>query len=320
MKINNENGFVIFNHLSKDYKGFRALDNISFMVEKGDVLGYVGPNGAGKTTTIKSMVGLISDYQGSITIGGKKLPGENHQVHKKIGYLPQNLAFQEWRTVEHALETFGLLSGIEKAELDSKIQSTLEIVGLAEFRHKKIIELSGGNIQKVGLAQALLHEPQLLILDEPLAGLDPASRHNVKQIIKKLSKKGITIFFSSHILSDVQDVATKIAIISRGRLMKYGSLGDLKAEFSSPNIIEIDPVSEVGFLEPYKDIEGIVHMEYRENGKIQVTMDPNQDPTKISNQIIKRLLDSNQSIRGFGPVDPNLDELYIKYVTRGVAQ
>lgn len=316
-----ENGkFVEFKNLSKSYKGFQALKNISFTIRKGEVLGYVGPNGAGKTTTIKSMVGLISDFDGGLSIGGLDLPRDRHKVHKIIGYLPQSVAFQEWRTVEHALETFGSLSGLGPEELETRITETLELVGITEYRHKKITELSGGNMQKVGLAQALLHEPQLLILDEPLAGLDPASRYNVKQIIKRLSEKGITVFFSSHILSDVQDVATRIAIVSYGELLKCGTLDELKAEFAAPNVLEIDSYSPIGNLLPYRQLQGVKDINFLENGKISVHMEPGADQAETSNMLLGQMMSAGHRIKSFGPVNLNLDELYNRYVARGVVQ
>ncbi|HEX9862478.1 MAG TPA: ABC transporter ATP-binding protein, partial [Candidatus Bathyarchaeia archaeon] len=203
---NDEKPFVVLRGVSKNYFNFRALDNISFEINEGEIFGYIGPNGAGKTTTMKILVGLISDFQGEVLIGGCRIPKQKEEVHKLLGYLPQNVAFQEWRTVNHALTTFGRLSGLTAKQVESRIPEVLNLVSLSDFRHKKISQLSGGMTQKVGLAQALLHEPELLILDEPLGGLDPLSRHQFKDVILELGKRGTTILFSSHILSDVQDV------------------------------------------------------------------------------------------------------------------
>ncbi|MCJ7469745.1 ABC transporter ATP-binding protein, partial [Candidatus Bathyarchaeota archaeon] len=212
------NGFVVLNGVSKKYGSLLALDSVSLEIGEGEIFGYIGPNGAGKTTTMKIMVGLVSDFQGEVRIGGYRMPEQKDEMHRLLGYLPQNVAFQEWRTVDHALRAFGRLSGLGKREIASRISEVLDILALSDVRNKKISHLSGGMIQKVGLAQALLHNPKLLVLDEPLAGLDPASRYQLKQTIMKLGKDGTTVFFSSHILSDVQDVATRIGILSRGRI------------------------------------------------------------------------------------------------------
>ena len=149
-----------------------------------------------------------------------------------MGYLPQEVDFQNWRTVDHALRTFGLLSGIPRDQIDECIITSLKKVGLdLELQHKKIIHLSGGMKQKLKFAQALLHNPSFLVLDEPMSGLDPSSRFQVKKLIKELHMSEITIFFSSHILSDIENLATRIAIIHNGSIMKIGTPNELRDEF-----------------------------------------------------------------------------------------
>jgi ABC-2 type transport system ATP-binding protein len=204
-----EETIVKINNISKKYKDILALNNVSFDIKKGEIFGYIGPNGAGKTTTIKILVGLINKTSGHVFINNYEMPEQKSQAHKFIGYLPQKVAFQQWRTLNHALTTFGKLSGMEKNSIQPRINELLEIMGLTKFKNKKINQLSGGTIQKVGIIQAILHNPSLIILDEPLEGLDPESRYQVKQIFKDLCKNGATVFFSSHILSDVEDVAIK---------------------------------------------------------------------------------------------------------------
>ncbi|MFW6040651.1 MAG: ATP-binding cassette domain-containing protein [Thermoplasmatota archaeon] len=308
--------YVKLDNVSKSYNLFPALKNISFSIEKGDVFGYIGPNGAGKTTTIKALVGLITDFTGNIIINDMEMPDKKDEIHKILGYLPQNVSFQEWRTVEHALKTFGELSEVDKAELDDMIEYVLKIVGLEDSRYKKINQLSGGNVQKLGLAQALLHRPELLVFDEPLSGLDPASRYQVKQIIKELSKGATTILFSSHILSDVQDVATKIGIINYGEILEVGSLSQLKKEFSAPNIVNIEFFSEVGKDDSIRSLNGIEEVKWNTPNKIQVKISSDQPVEEISDKLLRKLLENGYKIRSFSPVSPNLDELYMKYVHR----
>ena len=202
--------FVVLQGISKGYGQLQALDDVSFTIGAGEVFGYIGPNGAGKTTTMKILTGLITDFQGRVEIGGCRIPQQIGEAHKLLGYMPQNVAFQEWRTIEQALLTFGRLSGLTDAQLQARVPALLDLLLLSDVRHKKISQLSGGMAQKVGLAQALLHQPKLLVLDEPLGGLDPLSRHQLKEIVLRLAKSGTTILFSSHILSDVQDVADRV--------------------------------------------------------------------------------------------------------------
>ena len=183
-KSSTEN-LVVIQNVSKKYKDILAINDVSFNIKKGEVFGYIGPNGAGKTTTIKILVGLLKQTSGNVYINGYEMPEQKSFAHRFIGYLPQDVAFQKWRTVNHALTTFGKLSGMNKTELQPRIDELLRDFGLAEYKNKKVSKLSGGTIQKLGIVQALLHNPKLLILDEPLNGLDPDARYNVKKILKE---------------------------------------------------------------------------------------------------------------------------------------
>ncbi|HXZ23245.1 MAG TPA: ABC transporter ATP-binding protein, partial [Methanomassiliicoccales archaeon] len=195
-----DNGLVVLSNVSKSYRNVMALRGVSLELRRGETFGYIGPNGAGKTTTIRIMVGLLGKYSGDVTINGVPLLGNKEKVNRMLGYVPQKAAFQEWRTVDQALSTFGRLSGIPRSEIDAKIAATLERIGITEVRNRKVGALSGGTLQKVGLAQAIMHEPELLVLDEPVAGLDPESRYHFKELFRDFRKEGKTVFFSSHIL------------------------------------------------------------------------------------------------------------------------
>jgi ABC-2 type transport system ATP-binding protein len=308
---------LVFKSVSKKFRDLLALDNVSLEVGQGEIFGYIGPNGAGKTTTIKIMVGLLSEFEGILRIGGYSMPGRRDHVHKMLGYLPQNIAFQEWRTVDHALRTFGSLSGIEKRKIGPGIEKVLTQLALSDVRYKKIVDLSGGMIQKVGLAQALLHNPKLLVLDEPLAGLDPASRYQVKQIIKELGQKGTTIFFSSHILSDVQDVATKIGILNWGKIMQIGTLDELKSHFPTKNDVEITLSHNSGRWKGLKSLAGVMSLEEMSPNRLLVHLSGQADIDETVHHIIKKLIMLECHIRSINPVSPNLDEVYLQYLSGG---
>jgi len=311
------NGLVVFEGISKRYEDLLALNNVSFEIEEGEIFGYIGPNGAGKTTTIKIMVGLLRPTQGTLYIGDHPMPDEKGEVHKMLGYLPQSFAFQEWRTVDHALRTFGKLSGLEKNEVEHRIEEVLDLVALPDVRYKKIVKLSGGMTQKLGLAQALLHNPKLLVLDEPLAGLDPASRYQIKQIIKGLGKSGTTVFFSSHILSDVQDVATKIGILNRGRIMQIGTLDELKSRFPKKNDVEITLSHDSGRWKELESLTGVTSLEQSAPNRLLVHLDSKADIDETIHNLIQGLIDLDCRIRSFTPVFPSLDEVYLQYVEGG---
>jgi ABC-2 type transport system ATP-binding protein len=310
----NKTDFVILKNVSKYYGAFRALDNVSFTIKEGEIFGYIGPNGAGKTTTMKILVDLIIDFQGEVLIGGHQVAKEKNAIHRLLGYLPQNVAFQDWRTVNHALTTFGRLSGLSKMEVEDNIRQILDLLALSEVRHKKISQLSGGMIQKVGLAQALLHDPKFLVLDEPLGGLDPLSRHQFKEIVLKLRSKGTTILFSSHILSDVQDVADRIGIINRGRIKQVGTLNELKSNLRSQNVVEVLLSYASDKWSEFKSISKVKSAEQSSPGRILVYLDEGADDAEVIDDIVQTIARLKIKVRGITLLSPSLDEIYLNYI------
>ncbi len=308
------NNFVEFRGVTKRYKDVIALDNATFGIRRGDIFGYIGPNGAGKTTTIKIIVGLIRDFEGEVSFNEKTTRDDYAEMYKILGYLPQGTGFQAWRTANQALVTFGKLSGIGGDLLESRIKAVLELVGLSDVRHKKIIHFSGGMVQKLGLAQALLHEPQLLVLDEPMTGLDPASRYQIKQVLKELAKAGTTILFSSHILSEVQDIATQIGIIGHGKILKVGTANELQAHFQGGDEVEIvvapgsKPIEQ---LEKVVAVESIVQTS-PERTLLRLAGGGNVDDALSS--ILQELIAQGCHVRAFNLLKPTLEQIYLKYV------
>lgn len=311
---NGSNPFVSLRGVSKNYYTFIALNNVSFEIKEGEIFGYIGPNGAGKTTTMKILVGLLGDFQGEVFIGGYQVPKQKDEIHKLLGYLPQNVAFQEWRTVNHALKTLGKLSGLSEAEVESRIPEILDMLSLGDIRHKKISQLSGGMVQKVGLAQALLHDPKLLILDEPLSGLDPLSRHQFKEIVLKLRKRGTTILFSSHILSDVQDVADRIGIISRGKIKQIGTLNELKSHLSTQKTVEVLLSYASEKWREFRSIKNVNRVAQTSPGRVLVDLEAGSDEDQVVNDIVQSVAKLGIRIRGITLLSPSLDEIYLNYV------
>ncbi len=309
-----EDGFLCLENVTKRYRDLLALDGVSFGIRKGEVFGYIGPNGAGKTTTIKIMVGLLRDFQGSVALDGRPVRQEDGSIQKILGYLPQKAAFQDWRTVDQALTTFGRLSGMSSAELEKRIPEVLELLGIAETRRRRIVQLSGGTVQKVGMAQAILHDPALLVLDEPMSGLDPASRYEFKEIFKRLRDQGATIFFSSHILSDVQDIANRIGILSRGKLLHVGTFDELRARLDVPKDVEIvvSRESDRG-LEPAL-MARLTGLDRVGPGQLLAHVRPEADLDETVDALIEGLRRAGYRIRSIGPVVPDLEELYVRFV------
>lgn len=306
--------FIEFRNISKSYKDVKALDNISFHIQKGEIFGYIGPNGAGKTTTLKILVGLIKDFDGQVLINGRF--DNRKEFHQILGYLPQEVGFQEWRTVNHALRTFGRLSGVKNENLDAQIENVLEMVGLTDtdVKKKKIVHLSGGMKQKLKLAQALVNDPDFLVLDEPMSGLDPTSRFQMKNIIMKLAKSGKTIFFSSHILNDVQDIANRIGILHRGKIVKEGTPHDLQRDFQVGNTIQIIYTEK---SKTYNNFEALKCIEKVNEAVPNIQLLQLESETDLDGcikEILKTLVEHGCKIRNFNLLKPSLEDVYLKYV------
>jgi len=311
----NSNDFVTFQDVTKNYNSFKALNNISFSIKEGEIFGYIGPNGAGKTTSMKILVGLITNFKGEVAINGYRLPEKKTEIYKLLGYMPQSVAFQDWRTVNQALVTFGKLSGLENEKIEQRIPEILELIGLADVRYKKVSQLSGGMIQKVGLAQALLHEPKLLVLDEPLGGLDPLSRHQFKEIVLKLASNGATILFSSHILSDVQDVADRVGIINRGEIKQVGTINDLKTALSTKKILQILMTYTSNKWQQLNEVKNVTDVQQPSPGRILLDLKVSSDEDQVVNDVIQKIVELGIRVRGVTLLEPSLDEIYFNYVS-----
>jgi ABC-2 type transport system ATP-binding protein len=305
---------IDFNNVTMKYGALTALDQVSFTLKEGEIFGYIGPNGAGKTTTIKIIVGLIRDFIGSYWAMGKDTVKNVGVLQAGLGYLPQHVAFQEWRTVDHALETFGNLSGLGPDEIYERTQYLLPLLGLTDVRNRKISELSGGTVQKVGLAQALLHQPKLLVLDEPLNGLDPTGRNAVKQVLKGISQNGTTIFFSSHILSDVRDIADRIGIIKDGRILTLGTFPELHAQLSPVIKYEVHVSGDIQRAIQGLHLPANVNISQSKKNCFLLSLERSADLDRITDEVFKQLLSMDLHIRCFKPVNADLDDVFLKYV------
>src|SRR6516162_7286693 len=222
--------------LSKDYfvgfwrpRPYRALDRLSIDVAPGDVFGFLGPNGAGKTTTLKLLMQLVFPTSGTADILGR--PVGDIATRRRIGYLPENPYFYDHLTAEELLDYYGRLFGMPAADRRRRVAATLDRLGIGGERRLQLRKFSKGMLQRVGLAQAVLNDPELLFLDEPMSGLDPLGRRDVRALMLELRDQGRTIFFSSHILSDAEALCSQVGIVAKGRLAAAGRLGEL-AEFA----------------------------------------------------------------------------------------
>src|SRR5215204_1365150 len=232
-------------NLTKDYEvGFwkkkkvRALDRLTLSVEGGQIFGFLGGNGAGKTTTIKILMSLIFPTEGNARILGEDI--SNVRMHSRIGYCPENPYFYDYLKASELMNYFGELFGLDAARRRAKTEELLTKVGLEEKDwNKQLRKFSKGMLQRVGLAQALINEPEIVFFDEPMSGLDPIGRREIRELIIQLRQKGTTVFMSTHILSDVEALCDEVAILRRGKLTATGNLDELLSRQGEQQIYEV---------------------------------------------------------------------------------
>ncbi|MGA8870908.1 MAG: ABC transporter ATP-binding protein [Candidatus Acidiferrales bacterium] len=218
--------------LTKDYPvGFwrkrmrRSLDNLTLEVEEGEIFGFLGPNGAGKTTTLKLLTGLIFPTSGTARVRGRSI--DDVRMHREIGYLPEQPYFYDYLTARELLDYYARFSNYSATERRERVERFLGLVGLASAGDVQLRKFSKGMLQRAGIAQAILHDPAVVFLDEPMSGLDPIGRREVRDIIHDLKRQGRTVFFSTHILSDAEMLCDRVAVLAGGKLQGVGAPGDI---------------------------------------------------------------------------------------------
>lgn len=263
-------------HLVKDFRTsmkremLRAVDDVSIRIMPGEVYGLIGPNGSGKSTTMKALLGLVAPTAGSCAIFGK----DSLQVDSRneVGFLPENPYFYKHLSGEETLKFYGKLCGIKGTQLKERIDELLELVDLTEARHRRIGGYSKGMLQRVGLAQALIQEPRLVILDEPTAGVDPVGSREIRDLIFKLKGQGITVFLCSHLLEQVQEVCDSVGIIFRGKMVKEGRLEDLISIEDQTELVLKNASPEL-IAELERLIQNDSHVELVRRGKPKTTLE-----------------------------------------------
>jgi ABC-2 type transport system ATP-binding protein len=226
---------ISIKNISKSYGLAKAVDNLTLSVNKGEFFGFLGPNGAGKTTTIRMITGIIEPNNGNIEVAGLSRK-ERLKINKLIGVVPESRGFYDWMTGQEYLSFFAGIYQVSDKEIISKL---MEEVDLSKNKNKKISAYSRGMKQRLGLARALINNPELLILDEPTLGLDPQGQEDIKNLLKKLNEAGTTIFYSSHLLPEVENLCSRVAIINEGKLMAQGTIPELKASTKSQTLTDV---------------------------------------------------------------------------------
>ncbi len=303
-------------HLTKKYGDLLAVDDLSFKVDRGKIWGLLGPNAAGKTSTMRILTGYLSATEGKASIGDFDVFEEPSKVKKITGYLPEDVPLYPEMTVQGFIHFVSEIKQIAPSKRKEAVNKVIEIVGLEPVRKRLIKNISRGFKQRVGLAQAMVHDPQVLILDEPTIGLDPAQIIEIRKLIKSL-KGERTIILSTHILAEVTQVCDGVVIINEGKLMASGSLEELVSSFNDKEgvFIKLKRAGQEA-LPLFSSIPGVKEVSWDENG-IKIEWTKGHD---VRDEIIKMIADKDLGLLEMRPLSMGIEELYLKVISGGVEQ
>jgi len=290
---------VEVSHLSKSFGATQAVDDVTFAVEQGEIFGLLGPNGAGKTTTIRLMLDIFKPDHGTVSI----LDGPMTESKKaRIGYMPEERGLYQEMQLERCLIYLAGLKGVPAAEARQRVLGYLERFDLAQHRHKKVKELSRGMQQKSQIINTVLHEPELLIVDEPFSGLDPVNTKLVKDLMDEMRQKGTTIIMSTHMMHQVEELCDRIVLINHGRNVLYGPLNQIRRAYAGHAVlVRVDG--------PMPQVSG-VEVAMQHNGAVQLNLADNVTPQDV----LAQLVSSQARVEQFEIATPDLDEIFIQAV------
>lgn len=298
--------------LTKDYligfwrpKPYRALDRLTLSVDEGEVFGFLGPNGAGKSTTLKLLMGLIFPTSGVARILGK--PVSDLNIRRRYGFLPENPSFYEYLSAEELLTYFASLHGLTGEERKRRVSAVLDDVSIGSERRLKLRSYSKGMIQRVGVAQALLNEPSLVFFDEPMSGLDPLGRRDLRQLMLRLRDRGATVFFSSHILSDAEALCSRVGIVAQGRLVAHGRLTDIVAFETRGWELVVSNLPEPVRATIASRVDTMTHLS---NDRYTLEISTKESPERM----IQELMQQGVHIVSLNPIRTTLEDYFISSI------
>lgn len=293
---------VEISHISKSFGSLKAVDDVSFEVEKGEIFGLLGPNGAGKTTAIRVLLDIFKPDHGSISILGGPMT-ENKK--DRIGYMPEERGMYQDIPLDRCLIYLGTLKGLAPMDVNNRLNEYLERFDLASSRHKKVKELSKGMQQKAQLITTLIHKPELVIIDEPFGGLDPINTQMVKDLLREQRDKGVTILMSTHQMHQVEELCDRIVLIDHGRTLLYGALNEIRKQFSGHAVI-------VGTPDELPSLPGVERIEKHNSSAYRLSLAPSTNDQDILRTLVERRIRIDQ----FEIAAPTLDEIFIRVVQK----
>lgn len=290
---------IELSHISKSFGAVKAVDDVSFTVEKGELFGLLGPNGAGKTTSIRCMLDIFKPDSGSVTVLG----GPMSEAKKdRIGYMPEERGLYQDIPLERCLVYLASLKGLSEAEARRRLTPYLERFDLAAHKHKKVKELSKGIQQKAQVIATLLHQPELLIVDEPFSGLDPVNTQMIKDLLREQREAGVTIVLCSHQMHLVEELCDRIVLIDHGHVMLYGALDEVRRQFAG-NAVLVKGADGIPALEGVERVEPV-------NGAVKLYLRADVQPQQILRELVRR----DVPLEHFEIALPTLDEIFIRVV------
>lgn len=300
-------------NLTVKYGDFTAVDNLNLTIEEGDIYGFIGPNGAGKTSTIRVIATLLEPASGRVLIDGVDVEKYPEKVKPLVGYMPDFFGVYDNLKVWEYLEFFARAYGMEAASIPSKIDSALDITKLGGKKDNYVEDLSRGMKQRLCLAKTLIHDPKLLILDEPASGMDPNARMEIRDLLKTLSEAGKTIFISSHILSELADICHRVGIIELGKLVGEGSIEEMTKRLQPARLLRIRARDLQAAAKAAETIEAVISSEKKEE-HLLVTL---EDSDEVAEALIKALVAAEAGILSVEEDKPGLEDLF-KELTHGM--
>ena len=297
-------------NLTKNYGPQKAIDGVNFKVETGEILGFLGPNGAGKTTALKILTNYMAANDGDVYIGGKSIKEHGEEIKKHIGYLPENTPLYMDMPVIDYLKFSGRLQGVPKEKIEERVREMIRVTGLDKEKHKTIDQLSKGFRQRTGLAQALIHDPEILLLDEPTTGLDPNQIIEIRELIKRLGKHK-TVILSTHILPEVEATSDRILIINEGQIVADGTPDTLREQAQGNEIlsakIEDADVNEIfNTLQKLPTAEAVDFINKEENTfKIQ-----SKPQNSSKREVFKACVENNWTLTELIPQETRLEDIF----------
>ena len=307
---------IIVENLTKKYGSQRAVDNISFEVKTGEILGFLGPNGAGKTTTMKMITCFMAPNDGKIKVSGYSVYEDADKIKKKIGYLPESNPLYHDMPVLDYLEFVGKLQEIPPEKMHSRIAEMVKVCGLNVEKHKKIGELSKGYRQRVGLAQAMIHDPEILILDEPTSGLDPNQIVEIRKLIRELGREK-TVILSTHILPEVEATCDRILIINKGKIVADGTPETLRKQAQGQEVLRVqisdggDKNQIIGKLQELESISMVDPLHDSEN----TFMINSKDDTSSRRSIFELCVQNRWVLTEMTPIETKLEDIFRELTT-----